>query len=107
MGILVDVDRGSTRTGGLLAVADGLTRGLRAAAFRGRRLFGQSLTDRTSGTGHDASHGRATSQRLVGGAKMRFYHRAGCPMAADRNWSAATPSEHSIAGRTPCGMCRP
>jgi hypothetical protein len=91
----------------LLAVVEGGTPGLRAAAVRVRRLLGQPVTD--SDGGHDESHhhARSTSDVLVGGPEMRFYHRTGCPMAADRDWSAAGLGEHDRAGRSPCGMCRP
>jgi hypothetical protein len=50
---------------------------------------------------------RSTPNGLVGGENLRFYHRPGCPMAADRDWSAASSHEHDLAGRVPCGMCRP
>lgn len=94
----------------LLAVAVGLTPpGLRAAAVRVRRLLGRPGSDSTPGGGSEESleQSRSASQVLVGGEKMRFYHRAGCPMAADRDWPAASSGEHNLAGRSPCGMCRP
>jgi Ser/Thr protein kinase RdoA (MazF antagonist) len=90
----------------LLAVVDG-TPGLRAAAVRVRRLLGQPMADVDAGRDESRPNAQSTSEVLVGGAKMRFYHRAGCPMAADRDWSAATSGEHDRAGRSPCGMCTP
>jgi hypothetical protein len=85
----------------LLAVVDGATP-LKAAAVRVRRLLGHSVPD-DDGT----ESPRATSEVLVGGPNMRFFHRSNCPMAADRDWSAAPAGEHSRSGRTPCGMCTP
>jgi hypothetical protein len=37
----------------------------------------------------------------------RFYHRAGCLLAADRSWTAASRASHVGAGRVPCGSCKP
>jgi|GEM_PF-4101575 len=83
--------------------------GFRATVAYGRWVFDRPGTDSSDQARHDQSHNhsRPTNQILVGGAKMRFYHRAGCPMAADRNWPAGTAVEHAHAGRTPCGMCTP
>jgi hypothetical protein len=94
---------------GLLAVADGLTRpGLRAAAVRVRRLFGGSVPGSAAGGAEGpAEPARSSGPTLVGGPNLRFYHRAGCPMAAGREWDPAPAAEHSRAGRAPCGMCRP
>jgi hypothetical protein len=63
--------------------------------------------DRGKGDDQSRNSSRPTPQTLVGGENLRFYHRPGCPMAADRNWSAASPTDHDRAGRVPCGMCRP
>jgi hypothetical protein len=60
-----------------------------------------------SHNGQPSTPGGPRSETLVGGPDLRFYHRADCVMAADREWSAATSGEHDQAGRTPCGMCRP
>jgi hypothetical protein len=98
------------RRDGLLAVAVGLTPpGLRAAAVRVRRLLGHPVPNSPAGAGCEDSldRSRPSSQVLVGGEKMRFFHRSGCPMTVDRDWPAASSSEHSEAGRAPCGMCRP
>jgi hypothetical protein len=90
-----------------MAVAERVSPGLRAAADRVRRLLGQSVTDRDGGHDESRPATRTTNDVLVGGPEMRFYHRAGCAMAADRDWSAAGLGEHDRAGRSPCGMCRP
>lgn len=37
----------------------------------------------------------------------RLYHRAECPMAADRDWPATSRAEQETAGRVPCGWCEP
>jgi len=91
----------------LLAVVDGVTPGFRAAAERVRRLLGPRVTDSDGGQEESRPHARSTSDVLVGGPNMRFYHRAGCPMTADRDWSAASLGEQDRTGRAPCGMCAP
>lgn len=92
----------------LLAVADGLTRSLRSAADRGRHLFGQATPEDSPGTGSvGAQEHVPSSQKIVAGDGMRFFHRADCPMAVGREWEAAPPGEHTQAGHVPCGMCRP
>jgi hypothetical protein len=44
---------------------------------------------------------------LVAGAGLRRYHHPSCPLAAGRDWDAATEAEHASAGRRPCGVCIP
>jgi hypothetical protein len=94
---------------GLTDVTDAFTRWYRAAVAYGRWVLDRPGTEPSARPESDQSHNdsRPTSQILVGGGGMRFYHRAGCPMTAERNWPAATAAEHSRAGRTPCGMCMP
>lgn len=93
----------------LLAVAEGLTEKIRGASVGGRHLFGEPSTQPSSAAGDGASSGtlQPTSDVLVGGADLRFYHREDCPMATGREWPAAALSGHTLAGRVPCGMCRP
>lgn len=43
--------------------------------------------------------------RYVG--SERFFHRAACPLVADRSWAPQARSEHECAGRVPCGVCAP
>ena len=89
----------------LLAVVDGSTPNLKAAANRVRRLLGHPVTDGDGG--RDEHQPRSISDVLVGGPHMRFYHRADCQMATDREWSEEKLDEHGRTGRSPCGMCRP
>ena len=44
---------------------------------------------------------------FVAAARMTRYHRAGCPLVAGKDVSAASLAEHSAAGRRPCGVCTP
>jgi hypothetical protein len=37
---------------------------------------------------------------------MRF-HRSNCPLATGRSWGASSRQEHEVAGRLPCGVCKP
>lgn len=60
---------------------------------------------KANGNSRPGKHARPSSETVVGGPDLRFYHRADCDMAADRDWSAAPLGE--TAGRVPCGMCRP
>lgn len=48
-----------------------------------------------------------TGTLLVGADGLRHFHREDCALAADRNWPALSRLQHSEAGRTPCGVCRP
>ena len=45
------------------------------------------------------------AEGLVATARMTRYHRPGCPLVAGKDVTAATPAEHSSAGRRPCGVC--
>jgi hypothetical protein len=45
------------------------------------------------------------AEGFVAAARMTRYHRPGCPLVAGKDVSAATPAEHSAAGRRPCGVC--
>jgi hypothetical protein len=89
----------------LLAVVDSGTTSLKAAAVRVRRLLGRPVTD--GDRERDEHHPRSTSDVLVGGPNMRFFHRADCQMATDREWSEEKLDEQGRTGRSPCGMCRP
>jgi hypothetical protein len=44
---------------------------------------------------------------LVASAAMAYYHRQGCPLAAGKALSPAGRAAHEVAGRRPCGVCRP
>ncbi len=45
---------------------------------------------------------------FVAGEGMERYHRPECALAAGRTgWSALPRQEHEVAGRQPCGVCRP
>lgn len=49
----------------------------------------------------------AAADVLVGADDLRHFHRESCALAADRDWTARSRSEHERAGRTPCGVCLP
>ncbi|MGQ0631369.1 MAG: hypothetical protein ACT4P1_10020 [Sporichthyaceae bacterium] len=51
--------------------------------------------------------GPAASAVLIGGEGLTHFHRADCPMAAGRDWKAASAADHERAGRKPCGVCSP
>jgi hypothetical protein len=51
--------------------------------------------------------GLGPTEGLVTAARMTRYHRAGCPLVAGKELTAATVAEHSTAGRRPCGVCTP
>jgi drug/metabolite transporter (DMT)-like permease len=44
---------------------------------------------------------------LVATGAMAHFHRAECPIALGRGWSAEPRRVHESAGRTPCGICTP
>jgi hypothetical protein len=45
---------------------------------------------------------------FVAGEGMERFHRPDCALAAGRTgWSALPRNEHELAGRKPCGVCRP
>ena len=90
-----------------LAAVDEFTRGLRTAAGRRLRLPGRSARNPAAHDRSPHNHSRPKSQDLLGGAGLRFYHRADCPMAVERDWPTATADEHTLAERVPCGMCTP
>lgn len=84
--------------------------------LRGRRAVGQRrvglLGEPARAAGAPVEIPAATSTASAGGAlvagrERRYYHAAGCPLAADRGWTKATRSAHEKAGRQPCGVCRP
>jgi hypothetical protein len=43
---------------------------------------------------------------VAGDGLLRFHH-ANCPLAAGREWVAASRLDHETAGRLPCGVCTP
>lgn len=44
---------------------------------------------------------------LVAAARMRYFHRSGCPLARGKPVTAAERSEHVKQRRIPCEVCRP
>jgi hypothetical protein len=49
----------------------------------------------------------ATSDELVAGEGVRYYHRSDCPMAADRDWPQTSRDEQEDLGILPCRICQP
>jgi hypothetical protein len=73
--------------------------GRRAVDHRRRVLLG----DDAIVTAHQAPV--VDGDSFVGGEHL--YHRADCPMAADRPWAPLSRVEQEQAGRVPCGWCEP
>jgi hypothetical protein len=88
-----------------------LLRGWHAVGERRKALIGQLQVD-VPATGSDRSraaeneHQSADDLMLVGEAS-RYFHRPSCPLVANRSWSPAPLGSHLVAGREPCGVCRP
>jgi hypothetical protein len=80
-------------------------RGRRAVGERYGRLLRQPWLVGTRPSHEDRVS--EDSQVLVAGAGLRFFHRQECPLAAGRHWIALSRDEHVVAGRVPCGACRP
>lgn len=54
------------------------------------------------------SSAASASEVFLAGEGMERYHRPDCALAAGRTgWTTATRREHEVAGRRPCGVCRP
>jgi len=47
------------------------------------------------------------SDDFVATARMTRYHQPSCSLVTGKHVSAAALSEHSAAGRRPCGVCAP
>jgi hypothetical protein len=80
-------------------------RGRRAVGERYGRLLRQPWLVGTRPSREDRV--TADSPVLVAGAGLRFFHRHECPLAAGRSWTALSRDDHVLAGRVPCGACRP
>jgi hypothetical protein len=54
-------------------------------------------------------HGTTSLEEVfLAGEDMERYHRPDCALAAGRTgWTTATRGAHELAGRRPCGVCRP
>jgi hypothetical protein len=44
---------------------------------------------------------------FVGGPGLGRFHRPSCPLAADRHWPTLDRHDALVAGRLPCGVCKP
>jgi hypothetical protein len=86
--------------------------------LRGRRILGERRrallpdvparvavgTVRPVGAHHEEDAGAL----YVAGDGMERFHRPDCLLASGRHdWTAKTRAEHKVAGRRPCGVCRP
>jgi hypothetical protein len=96
----------SLAVGGLVVAFFGqaawLLNGRRALGERSMHLLGRPPTRAAARVGV-----RSSSQQLVGGEGLRWYHRADCPLARGQGWPVVSRAEHEVAGRQPCGVCRP
>jgi hypothetical protein len=54
-----------------------------------------------------AADGRLSGAALVATSSMARYHRPSCPLATGKAVRAAGRATHEVAGRRPCGVCRP
>ena len=93
---------------GLLVGAAGGVRWLAVVvkAVRGRKAAATALVrSRFAPVGAVGAAGM--TEGLVATPRMTRYHRPACSLAAGKDVSAATLSEHSAAGRRPCGVCAP
>lgn len=87
--------------------------GRRAIRSRRRRLIERRraqlgpVAAAVPATGAASLAPRSSSPVLVAGPDLRRFHRADCPLAVGRHWSASPRDQHESAGRTPCGACLP
>jgi hypothetical protein len=84
-----------------------LLMGRRAIGVRRRLLVGEAAPLATGTSVSAVASARPGSDELVGQTGLRHFHRADCPMARNKTWSAAERHEHEHAGRRPCGICQP
>jgi hypothetical protein len=49
----------------------------------------------------------ADTDRIIAVPGTRHFHRPTCYMAANRDWVEGSEEEQRLAGRQPCGVCRP
>jgi hypothetical protein len=87
--------------------------------LRGRRILGErrrallpDVPARASDVGAvrqvDVRHGDEAGTLFVAGDGMERFHRSDCLLASGRHdWTTMTRAEHEVAGRRPCGVCRP
>lgn len=50
---------------------------------------------------------QSTGVDLLVGEGTRYFHRPSCALVANRSWSPAPLDNHLVAGREPCGVCKP
>ena len=55
----------------------------------------------------EVAPGTTAPATLVATPAMAHYHRAACPLALGKPVSPAPRGVHEVAGRQPCGVCRP
>lgn len=89
--------------GGLVTAFFGQTLWL----LRGRRSIGGRLQLMLGGLVPAGPPPGAGEPTLVGGPGLRWYHSAGCALAAGQGWPVRARVDHEAAGRRPCGVCRP
>jgi hypothetical protein len=84
-----------------------LVSGRRAIGVRRVALLGEPVLAAVPYPRDGAADVAAPSEDLVAGDGLLHYHRADCPMARSKSFTAATRSEHERLGRAACGVCRP
>jgi hypothetical protein len=92
--------------GGLLAGAVGGVWWLAAVvkAVRLRKAAAVALV-RSRFESVEAAGPAGPAEGFVAAARMTRYHQPTCSLVSGKDVSAATPAEHSAAGRRPCGVC--
>ena len=89
--------------------------------LRGRRILGERrralLPDVPARIGvgtvrpvrvHHEEEEEEAGALYVAGDGMERFHRPDCLLASGRpDWTPETRTEHEVAGRRPCGVCRP
>jgi hypothetical protein len=81
--------------------------GRAALADRRKSLFVVPPAIETEVTGGGIEAAVATSDDVVAGEGVRYYHRSDCPMAADRDWQPTGRDEQESLGLLPCRICQP
>jgi hypothetical protein len=81
--------------------------GRASIAERRRMLLPEPPPIKTDVRGGGVDAAVATSDELVAGDGVRYYHRSDCPMAAERDWPETDRDTQEALGLLPCRICQP
>lgn len=81
--------------------------GRASIAERRRLLLAEPPPIKAHVTGAGVDAAVATSDDLVAGEGVRYYHRSDCPMAAERDWPETSRDAQDALGMLPCRICQP